>query len=160
MVRVSLREFLATGRFGPVHIGSSRADVQRAFGPPDDRDAQAKSDEAARVWKYGDVEFHFDGGGARASVWLIHTDSFVSVPQGGRKVDLDPWIVSRALGEGSARSELAKAAITYASGPYAYDTDLDELRTAVGVSLVFSGRRDQGRRDRALVSMSLARRSR
>lgn len=160
MVRVSLREFLTTGRFGPVEIGSSRDDVQRAFGPPDDRDARARTDEAARIWKYGDIEFHFDGGGARATLRLIHADSFASVPRGGSKVDLDPWIVSRTLSEDVAEGELTKARIAYALGRYEYDSHLDELRTSGGVSLLFSDEHGQGPRDRVLVVMSLSKASR
>jgi len=158
MVRVSLREFLTTGRFGPVQIGSSRDAVERAFGSPDDRDARARTDETARIWKYGDIEFHFDGRGADASLWLIHADSFVLVPQGGPKVDLDPWIVSRALSLDVAEVELTKAGITYAAGPYEYDSVLDEFRTSVGVSLLFSDEQhNPGPRDRVLVAMSLSR---
>ncbi len=139
-----------------MHIGSSRDDVQRAFGPPDDRDAQAPTAEDALIWKYGDIELHFDERGAHASLWLIHADSFAAVPRGGPRVDLDPWIVSRTLCKDVAEVELTKACVAYASGRYEYDSDLDELHTSAGVSLLFSAEYGQGRRDRLLVAMSLS----
>jgi hypothetical protein len=157
MVRVSLREFLATGRFGPVQIGSSRDAIARLLGPPDDRDARARTDETARIWKYGDIELHFEGRGADASLWVIHADNFVSAPHGGPNIDLDPWIVSRALSVDVAEVELTKAGIAYATGQYDWDSDLDEVRTSADVSLVFSGERGPALRKRLLIAISLAR---
>jgi hypothetical protein len=155
MVRVSLRDFLTTGRFGPVHIAATREVVEGAFGPPDDRDARAPTDETATIWKYGDIEFHFDGDGRHASLRLIHADYF-SVPQGGPKIDLDPWLISGTLRQDVAEVELTKAGVAYTSRQYDYDSEVDELRTSVGVSLLFSGEQGAGPRDRILVAMSLS----
>lgn len=159
MVPVSLREFLSTGRFGPVGLGATREAVRRAFGPPDDRDARARTDEAAGIWKYGDIELHFGKGGGDASLWLVYADAF-SVPQGGPNIDLDPWILSRALCQHVAEAELTAAGVAYTSGRYDWDEDAEEIRTSAGVSLIFEGKHGASSRDRLLLAISFSRQSR
>jgi len=151
MVRVSLREFLATGRFGPLELGVSRELVEERLGPPEDWDARSPTHRAARIWKYGDVELHFARGGS--SLQIIHADDF-DVPSGGANVELDPWIVSGQLRRRDAEAELASAGIAFTTRPYVVEPDMDEVRTIGGISLVFAAEGDTPPGERRLVSMS------
>jgi len=49
-------------------------------------------------WKYGDIEFHFVAG--TDCLFVIHLDEF-DVPSDGRSINLDPWVIRRALLLGS-----------------------------------------------------------
>ena len=48
---ISILEYLRSGRFGPVSIGSSRDKVLEMFGPADSTEG--------RLWRYGDICFEF-----------------------------------------------------------------------------------------------------
>jgi hypothetical protein len=96
MASATLRMFFASGSLGPVGLGADRAIVETTFGPPDDFDAGSPSPEGAQIWKYGDVEFHFE----RDQVWLIHIDRFSgsgATPIGSAGLDLDPWVTADGL---------------------------------------------------------------
>jgi hypothetical protein len=93
---LKLRTFLASGFLGPVGIGSERAVVETAFGPPDDFDAGSQSHHVAEIWKYGDIELHFN----RDKIWLMHIDQFSgarNAPVAGSSLDLDPWVIIGGL---------------------------------------------------------------
>jgi hypothetical protein len=75
MTIVSLRDFLAFGRFGPISVGASRRALQGAFGEPEEVDARSiERRRPSAIMKYGDVEFHFESTDGRMS--LIHIDRF------------------------------------------------------------------------------------
>jgi len=96
MTSVMLRTFLASGSLGPVGVGVDRVVVESSFGPPDDFDARAPNPRVAAIWRYGDVELHFD----RDKVWLIHIDRFSGSggsPKAGADLDLDPWVIVGGL---------------------------------------------------------------
>lgn len=73
-----LLTFIQTGRLGEIGVGSTRAEVELSFGPPDAWDARFPWPRAS-YWKYGDFEFHFD----HERLWLIFSDTF-DVPEMGR----------------------------------------------------------------------------
>jgi hypothetical protein len=92
MTAAVLRTFFASGALGPVALGAQRTAVEAAFGPPEDFYAREPSPELAEIWKYGDVEFHFE----EERIRLIHIDRFSgsdATPAGGAGLDLDPWVV-------------------------------------------------------------------
>jgi hypothetical protein len=60
MVSVSLNDFVATGVFGPVALGSASEAVKAALGEPQDTGRTFRKCLRPNFWKYGDVEFVFD----------------------------------------------------------------------------------------------------
>ncbi len=51
MVRVSLKGFVQTGRFGPVALGQSRAELRAHPGEPDDLGGTSRRQRKLRIWK-------------------------------------------------------------------------------------------------------------
>jgi hypothetical protein len=103
MRKISLRDFVRTGQFGPVGRQITRPELRDLLGSPDVFGCPATAQDVAGIWKYGDIEFHFDSE-RPAKLWLIFCDDF-DVPQGGPQIDLDPWIIRSDL----ARAELEQA---------------------------------------------------
>jgi hypothetical protein len=94
MLQASLRELIEEGRLGSLTLQKPRGIMRAALGDPDDFSTILNSDGQPMIWKYGDIEFHFDDDG---TLWLIHTDTFPMFPRGGRKLRLDPWIFRHSL---------------------------------------------------------------
>ncbi len=103
-IYVSLRNWLLTGRFGPLRFGTPRAEVRELLGPPTD-----ESIRRGAVSKYGDVELHFSVGD---ELRLIHMDDF-RVPESGGALSLDPWIVRGGMARAELERGLAKGGIAY-----------------------------------------------
>ena len=51
MVQVSLKDFVQTGRFGPVALGQSRAELRAHLGEPDDLGGTSRRHHKPRIWK-------------------------------------------------------------------------------------------------------------
>jgi len=100
---ISMRDFIASGRFGSIQLGVSRAEVEALLGPP-----HAWSEpgplQAAAIWKYGGVEFYFGSG----VLWMIFCDDF-----GSPCTQINCWILQRGLSLVQAEAELQAAAIQY-----------------------------------------------
>ena len=113
MARVMLRKFFASGSLGPVGLGAERAIVETSFGAPDDSHAGSPIRGGAPIWKYGDVELHFD----RDQVWLIHIDRFSgsgATPTGSAGLDLDPWVTVDGLPLDTLVDALKRAGLQHA----------------------------------------------
>lgn len=96
MTNVKLQTFLVSGFLGPVGVGVERSVVEATFGSPQDFDASSKSHHVAEIWKYGDLELHFN----RDEVWLMHIDRFSgagNAPVAGSHLDLHPWVLAGGL---------------------------------------------------------------
>ena len=137
MTRVGLRAFLASGKLGLVEVGVERAFVEAAFGSPEAFDAESKSHHAAQIWRYVDVELHFE----EENVWLIHIDRFSGpdgAPVAGAGVHLDPWVIVGGLSLDVFVDALSQAAIphTIVLQPE-FDSTL--VRLSSGVEIGFSG---------------------
>ena len=52
--------FKVTGDICPVRLGMSRDDLRMLFGDPDDTGGTSRKHPTPAIWKYGDLEFHFD----------------------------------------------------------------------------------------------------
>lgn len=64
-----LTKFHRTGNIAPVELGMSREQLKELFGEPSDWNAIHPTNAA--IWKYDDLEFHFDHG----TLYLIHQDN-------------------------------------------------------------------------------------
>jgi hypothetical protein len=134
MKHVSMREFVETGEYGGARLGIGRAELQALFGEPDDLSGASRKYRKPAIWKYGDVEFHFGTGADE--LWLIHLDDFV-VPQGGKSIEFDPWIINGSLTPDEAQSVLAREGMQFAvKNPF--DLETVELVVGPGVRLLFS----------------------
>jgi hypothetical protein len=114
MPSVSLKHFLATGRFGPVALGADRIALEWVFGAPETTGGTGRRKRVPPIWKYGDVRFFFDPASGRLN--RIHIDTFSGAegePQGWGLVELDPWIVRQALPRDVFERELGAAGIAF-----------------------------------------------
>jgi hypothetical protein len=55
----------------PVGLGANREELRRLLGEPTDTSVPTRSQRQPRIWKYGDIEYHFGDDGR---VWLIYTE--------------------------------------------------------------------------------------
>ncbi len=64
MVKLNLIQFFKTGAFGSVTLGTSRAELFRRLGEPDNFapivTASISDLQKATTWEYGGIEFYFD----------------------------------------------------------------------------------------------------
>ncbi|HEX4795535.1 MAG TPA: hypothetical protein VH370_17215 [Humisphaera sp.] len=76
-------QFSTTGNISPIRLGMTRSQVRSIFGEPHDVSVDRVPDEPS-VWKYGDLEFHFDWG-ADGTLCLIYMDTpeavIISIPR-------------------------------------------------------------------------------
>ena len=131
-VVVSMLDFLRTGEFGPVRLGISRAQLRGHLGEPEEWGPAPKAKHHAGIWKYGDIEFHFNGD----ALWLIFADH-VEQLHGGRAIDLDPWILGGAASVEQVLESLTAAHIPYQRIVWTLDDDTERLLVGAGVELLF-----------------------
>lgn len=109
MIEISLQDFVRTGRFGPVALGQSRADIAAALGDSDNMSAPTRKRRVPQVWKYGDFEFHFhEHSDALAMIFIDH----FNVPRSGKSVAIDPWIIRRDVPFNVLSKALAELGLT------------------------------------------------
>jgi len=145
---LSLRTFLETGLLGGVALGMLRATVAELLGPPDELGGTSRRHPQPAIWRYGGLELHYAT--TNQELWLIHGRA-ERFDRPGR-LELDRWILTAELRREDAERALAGAGIQFtlrASGPDPF-TLTDELRTAAGVSLLFSSAPDAAESDRLL----------
>lgn len=105
---ISLREFVATGRFGPLTPECTPAALEAVFGPPEAKGGTSRKYSDPVIWKYGDLEFCFDRQVGTLS--LIHVDRFSGAdasPRGWEGLVVDPWIIREGLSLASFMAEIA-----------------------------------------------------
>src|SRR5260370_39311944 len=79
-VSVTMREFLRSGKFGPVRLGDSVDSLRSFFGEPPVVGSASRRHRTPGIWKYGDIEFHLTGD--RKCVCLIFCDTFEQLQLG------------------------------------------------------------------------------
>lgn len=136
MIKVSLRDWAATGRFGPLEIGDSRGRVEAVFGAPSDW-MNGYPASTSPIWKYGDIEFYFD----QDRLWMIFADDFRELKGAG--FDLDAWVLN-----GSARVEdvaeaLKREKILFSRRPFDFCERGLRLQTRCGTTFTFCGKRER-----------------
>jgi hypothetical protein len=107
MIDASLLEFAKTGQLGPLHAGMTRDELAQQLGLPETWSAPSRREHAS-IWKYGDVEFHFQG----HRVFLIFCDHG-SLTSGGATLRLDPWIIRVGMDRSSFECELSRIGIEF-----------------------------------------------
>jgi hypothetical protein len=62
----------------PIGLGAARDELRRLLGEPTDTNVPTASQREPNIWRYGEVEYHFDAGGR---VWLVYTEDADGIPQ-------------------------------------------------------------------------------
>ena len=133
-MKISLRDWLATGKFGAIQIGDNRDDVAACFGAPKNWSTPAKIPATAAIWKYGDVEFYFND----ETLWMIFADDF-EIPIGNAQIELDAWQVARTCTPAAMKRHLDEASIRYRVADFPYADNGVRLISAAGVTMMFCG---------------------
>ena len=94
MIEVSLKDFVRTGDFGGLRLEVTEAEILALLGEPDRAGGTSRRRRRPLVWKYGDLELHFEPDDDRLK--RIYIDDF-DIPRGSRTLVLDPWIIRRDL---------------------------------------------------------------
>jgi len=66
-------ELLRSGVIAPLRIGASQEEVAATFGPPERTSLQKKKGRFV-IFKYADIEFHFDAQ-KEHRLWLVYSES-------------------------------------------------------------------------------------
>ena len=133
-MKVSLREFIATGKFGALELGARRADVERYLGTPPQWGTPAKTPTSAAIWKYGDIEFYFQND----ELWMIFADDF-RVPRGDATLELDAWKIERTCTPKRMEQHLSAANIAFRAEDFPYADNGVRLISEAGTTLTFCG---------------------
>jgi len=136
MISVSLRDFAATGEFGPIRLGTTRDEIRRQFGTPELWGSEERM-EAARIWRYSEIEFYF----ADHILYMIFTDHD-ALTNGGDKCRIDPWIIRRGLPRDRLEAALNADDVPFVVSQPAYDTRQRLVRTAAKVEFGFLEEQD------------------
>lgn len=137
MITVRLRDFLREGRLGEVDLEMSRAQVEERLGKPPNLQRGTSWFESIATWRYGDIELYF--GWPSEKLESIFLREF-TVPRGGGKVRLEPWIISARLGCARAREHLETAGIACHEQDWPLQFNGVRLTTQAGVVLEFWNR--------------------
>jgi len=140
--RVSLKDVLRTGEFGNVRFGLSEPEILALLGPPDDVGTTTRKRKRPLLWKYGEVEFHFDFQTPNLIGIAINFWEERSIPSGGTVIELDPWIIQGGLEWSELRPWLDAEAIDYR---VADPINLDTTEIAVGPTalLIFNDDKEE-----------------
>ena len=68
------KTFSATGDICPVRLGMSREELKTILGGPDDVGGTSRKHPTPAIWKYDNLEFHFELG-ANGPLWLIYSEA-------------------------------------------------------------------------------------
>jgi hypothetical protein len=117
-----------------------RAVIAELLGEPDDYSSNSRARQRKRlppaIWKYGDIELHFTD--ATNRLYLIFLEHF-TIPSGGSKLELDPWIIQQSLTAESLEQALVHEQIPVHWDRQPYDEqEIVRLRTGVGVEFLFT----------------------
>ena len=133
-MKISLREWIATGKFGEITNGATRAEVCNCIGEAPNWGVPTTDIETAEIWKYGDIEFYFSGD----LLWMIFTDDF-EIPRGCEAFELDAWEIKRDCTLTEMECHLSEAGIVYRVEDFPYADNGVRLICQRGATLTFCG---------------------
>jgi hypothetical protein len=150
-VTVQLEEFLRTGEFGPVRLGMTRDDLVRTLGEPADLGGASRSQPRPPIWRYGDVEFHFDP--TTELLHLVFADDFDQI-HGALGLAVEPGWLRGGLPLEVALAQLVDAGLQHAVRVPDYDPGQVVLELESGVLLGFVAAPEHPSGKRGLVFFS------
>jgi hypothetical protein len=68
------KKFCESGDICPVKLGCTRDELRALFGEPDSVGGTSRKHKRPGIWKYGELEFHFERGKTDA-LFLIWSDT-------------------------------------------------------------------------------------
>lgn len=134
MDHASLLEFAREGSLVGIRVGHSRRFVESILGLPKTWGMPPSLIENAKIWKYGDIEFHF----CNDELWMIFADTF-EVPTGGSSLNLDPWVIRYGMPQQEFERELRKEHITFSCSDSRHN--VGELVVMTNAKVCFTFRR-------------------
>jgi hypothetical protein len=87
-IDIDLLAFIKTGKFDYIKLGQTKEWILNIFPDPDDT---AMGGLKSPVWRYGNIEFHFDD---NDKLFLIFSD-YIDTLDGGLGLRLHKWILDR-----------------------------------------------------------------
>jgi len=87
LIKIDLKKFFKLGEFDFVKLGKTKEWLTYNFPYPDDHDEDSL--ESASIWRYGNVEFHFDND----KLTMIFSDYLYGL-EGGEGLELDLWFLT------------------------------------------------------------------
>ena len=133
-VNIDFREFVKTGKFGFLKLGESKTEIENQGFTPEDW-LKGESKETSRIWRYGNVELHFEDGNKLSGIF---TD-YVSEINGGKSISISNWwIISNGKTSPSLLttiSELNSLNLDYIKTTY--NVGYIELKLSNGVYFTF-----------------------
>lgn len=137
MIQTSIRDLAASGDLGSRCHDLSHEELRTLLGAPGGWGPQA-TQEQAKIWRYGDIEFHF----SNRKVFLIFSDhGDMTVANGS--LQIDPWILRRGLALEDFESALAGASIPYETITPGFDPAQRIVTTISGARFTFSDDPDE-----------------
>lgn len=105
----------------------------------------------AKIWRYGDVEFHFHN---TQNITVIFSDHD-HLADGGETLMLDPWVVQKGLPRTEFEIELAQIGIGFSVKRPSYDPSQRIIVTTAKVNFVFIEENESRGTARGLAAWSI-----
>lgn len=86
---INILDFIKKGVFGEILVGDTKEEIINKISTPDDY-AAGKSLKKAKIWRYGNIEFHF----YEQILNSIFSD-YLEKLEGGRQLVLYKWIFDK-----------------------------------------------------------------
>lgn len=87
-INIDILEFLKFGKFDYIELGQTKSWILKNFPDPDDFNHSHLFSNNCSIWRYGNIEFHFDND----KLYLIYSD-YLNDLDGGRYIQLNKWIL-------------------------------------------------------------------
>ncbi len=88
-IKISILEFFQTGNFYRLIPGKTKEWILNNF-PDPNYIGIGETLESAAIWRYGNLELHFD----QQELFLIYSD-YIEDLSSGKFLELDPWILGK-----------------------------------------------------------------
>ncbi len=87
-IQIDLLDFVKYGKFDYIELGNDKQWIINNFPNPDGFNESFFQDKCS-IWRYGNLEFHFDG----AVLYQIYSD-YINQLNAGEQIQLDKWILA------------------------------------------------------------------
>jgi len=106
----SLRALVVRGELAGARPGMLRGELLALLGAPDEWGVGAVACEHAAIWRYGNLELHFD---AHDRCWMLFSDYVRAGLDAGEGRTLEPWIAGDEVAYAAVVQRLRDEAIEF-----------------------------------------------